>query len=177
MKQIVLHTSLLMCLFLVSCASQPANAQDSKPEFRVTTKNADDKITVLDEESRTVIDIHSDFGIGSASLELVSGSMPTILLLRLHLKGLEEFQIISSQTTIAASFSSGQVFNIINQRVVSPDKERPLLMIDPLWMDIDIVSADRDIPLDEGYFEIAVPGEFLRNAGDFFEIKWIDFYR
>jgi hypothetical protein len=177
MKYLPVHTSLLMCLFLVSCASQPARAQDSLPEFRVAVKNSNDKITVLDEDSRTVIDIHSDFGIGSASLELVSGSMPTIILLRLHLKGLEDFQLISPQTTIAASFSTGEVFNVINQRVVSSNTERPLFIIDPLWMNIDIVSANQDIPVDEGYFEIVVPEKFLRNAGNSFEIKWIDFYR
>jgi len=177
MKYLVLHTSLLMCLFLISCASQPASAQDSKPEFRVTAKNADDRITVLDEDSQTVIDIHSDFGIGSASFELVSGSMPDPLLLRLHLKGLEDFQLISSQTIVAASISSSGVFHFISQRVVSSTLDQPILSIDPLWMNIDIVSENRKIPLEEGYFEITLPREFIRNAGNSFEVKWIDFYR
>ena len=177
MKYLVIHTSLLMCLFLNSCASQPVNAQDSKPEFKVTAKNADDAIAILDEDSQTIIEIHSDFGIGSASFELVSGSMPDTLLLRLHLKGLEDFQLISPQTTIAASLSSSQVFNIISQRIVSSTSDQPILSIDPLWMNIDIVSENRKIPLEEGYFEITIPREFIRNAGDSFEIKWIDFYR
>lgn len=177
MKYLFLHTSLLMCLFLTSCASQSVSAQDSRPVFRVTTKNANDKIAFLNKVSYTIIDLQSDFGIGSASFELVSGSMPDTLLLRLHLKGLEDFQLISSQTTIAASISSGGVFNITSQRVISSNLEHPILTIDPLWMNIDIVSENRKIPLEEGYFEITLPGEFIRNAGNFFEIKWIDFYR
>jgi len=177
MKYLVIHTSLLMCLFLNSCASQPVNAQDSKPEFKVTAKNADDAIAILDEDSQTVIDIHSDFGIGSASFELVSGSMPDTLLLRLHLKGLEDFQLISSQATVAASLSSGQVFNLISQRVVETNAEYSILSIHPLWLNIEIVSENRKIPLEEGYFEITLPREFIRNAGNSFEVKWIDFYR
>jgi len=177
MKYLVVHTSLLMCLFLVSCASQRVRAQDSKPEFKVSVKNSDDKIAILDEDSQTVIDIHSDFGIGSASFELVSGSMPDALLLRLHLKGLEDFQLISSQTTIAASISSGQVFNINSQRVIESNAGYPILSIHPLWLNIEIVSENREIPLEEGYFEITLPREFIRKAGSSFEVQWIDFYR
>ena len=177
MKYLPVHTSLLICLFLISCASQNVNAQDSKPEFRVTAKNVDDRITVLDEDSQTVIEIHSDFGIGSASFELVSGSMPDTLLLRLHLKGLEDFQLISSQSTVAASISSGQVFNINSQRVIESNAGYPILSIHPLWLKIEIVSENREIPLKEGYFEITLPREFIRKAGNSLEVQWIDFYR
>lgn len=111
MKSLVLHTCLLMSLFLASCASRSASAQDSKPEFRVTPKNADDSIAVLEENSLTVIDIHSNTGIGSALLELVSGTMPDTLLLRLHLTGLEEFRLVSAQDTVSASVSSAEVFS------------------------------------------------------------------
>ena len=177
MKQIAAHAILLISLTLVSCASQSANAQDSKPEFRVTPKNADDTIAVLDENSQTVMDIHSDTGIGSASFELVSGSMPDAILLRLHLKGLEEFQLISKQDNVSASVSSGGVFNGTNERVLFFNSEVPIGSIHPLWMDIRIVSASKETPLADGYFEITVPREFLRKAGNSFAISWIDFYR
>ncbi len=176
MKRVFVCTTVLG-LFLVSCASQPVNAQDSRPEFRVTVKNPDDTISILDENSQTIIDIHSDFGIGSASFELVSGTMPDSILLRLHLKGLEDFQLISAQTTLAASIASGDVFKITNQRIISSNTEHPILSIDPLWMNIEIVSENKHIPLEEGYFEITIPQGFIRNAGASFEVKWIDFYR
>lgn len=163
----------------MSCASRGVSAQDSKPEFRVTVKNSDDKIIVLDESSQTVIEIHSDFGIGSASFELVSGSMPDTLLLRLHLKGLEEFRLISNQAAIAASASSSEVFHVTNQRIIASGNEFSITPIDPLWMKVEIVSgqAGKKIPLEEGYFEITVPKEFIRTAGNSFEIQWIDFFR
>ena len=177
MKYLLVHTSLLMCLFLISCASRNVGAQDSKPEFKVTAKNADDAIAILDEDSQTVIDIHSDFGIGSASFELVSGSMPDTLLLRLHLKGLEDVRIISAETTVAASISSSGVLRTQNQRKISGSGDQIIWSFDPLWLRIDIVSDSQKIPLEDGYFEIILPSEFLRKAGNSFEIAWIDFYR
>ena len=178
MKFIILNTFLLMSLFLVSCASRNASAQDSKPEFQVTMKNPGDTLIVLDENSQTIIEIQSETGIGSASLELVSGTMPDSLLVRLHVAGLEEFRISSPQKTVSASLSKGEVFTIISQRVISSGGEIQIGTIDPLWIYIDIVSPDgKKIPLEDGYFEITLPSEFLRQAGNSFEIHWIDFYR
>ena len=176
MKRVFVCTTVLG-LFLVSCSSQPVNAQDAKPEFRITVKNADDTVSILDENSQTIVDIQSDYGIGSASFELVSGTMPDSILLRLHLKGLEDFQLISATNTIAASIASGEVFNSINQKVISSNTDRPILSNDPLWMNIEIVSENKHIPLEEGYFEIEIPREFIRNAGASFEVTWVDFYR
>jgi hypothetical protein len=177
MKHPVLHTCLLMSLLLASCAGGSAGAQDAKPEFRLVLKNPGDTVTVLDENSRTVIDIQSDSGIGSASLELVSGSMPDTLLLRLHLRGLEEFRLISEKDRVSASVSSGEVFNSINERILVSGLEVPIGSLHPMWIEVRIVSETGDVPLETGYFEIVVPGEFTRQAGNSFEIQWIDFYR
>ena len=176
MKHVLVCTTVLG-LFLASCASQSVNAQESKPEFRVSVKNADDKISILDENSQTIIEIYSDIGIGSASFELVSGTMPDTLLLRLHLKGLEDFQLISAQATLGASVPSGEAGQPVSERIVSSASEVPILPTHPLWMNIEIVSENKHIPLEEGYFEIEVPPQFIRNAGASFEVKWIDFYR
>jgi hypothetical protein len=95
------------------------------------------------------------------------------------LKGLEQFQLTSSQESIRASVPSGGVFNVDDQTIVSAGTESPLLPGNPLWMEIDIVSSqgEKKVPLEEGYFEITVPQEFIQNAGKTFEIEWVDFYR
>jgi len=177
MKYPVVRMSLLMCVFLASCASRNVRAQDSKPEFRVTLKNGDDKITILDENSQTVIDILSPTGIGSAAFELGSGTMPDALLLRLHLKGLEEIQLISTNVAVSASVSTGEAVFPVSERIVSPGVELPIGSVHPLWMAIQIVSENKNIPLEEGYFEVRVPREFIRSAGTSFEVRWVDFYR
>ena len=179
MKLFVVHTFLFSFL-LIACASQPANAQTGgEPVFNVTTENQDDQIDIQHENGVTTVDVHSATGIGSATFELVSGSMPEKVILRLHLTGLEEFRLVSDQATIAASASSSDVFNFTDQRVNASGNEYSITPIDPLWARVEIVSGQRDkkIPLEEGYFEVTVPKEFIRSAGNSFEIEWIDFFR
>lgn len=169
-----------MSLLLVSCASQPANAQSGNESvFNITTKNQDDQIDARYENGTTTVDIHSPSGIGTAKFELESGAMPEKLILRLHLTGLEEFRLISNQTTIAASGSSSETFNLTGQSVIASGNEYFITPIDPLWMKIEIVSdqSNKTIPLKKGYFEVIVPKEFVRSAGNSFEVQWIDFYR
>lgn len=179
MKFLTVYT-VLLSYFLMSCASQPANAQSGgEPVFTVTAKNQDDQIDIQQENGITTVDIHSHTGIGTAKFELESGAMPERLILRLHLTGLEEFRLISNPTTIAASGSGSETFNLTGQSVMASGNEYAITPIDPLWMKVEIVAgqADKTIPLNEGHFDITVPKEFIRRAGDSFEIQWIDFYR
>jgi hypothetical protein len=168
--------TILLSLLLVSCASAPANAQPAEPAFTVITKNPDDQVDIQFENGRALIDIQSPTGIGSAALELESGSMPGSMTLRLHLKGLEEFRLTSAQDRISASISSREVSS--NETILSSGTESPLQPGHPLWMEIEIISeTGTKIPLEEGYFEVTVPPDFLQNVGRTFQIEWVDFYR
>lgn len=163
----------------MSCAGGPANAnaQPEEPAFIIITKNPEDDVSVQIENSTTLIDIQSLTGIGSASFELETGTMPEHMTVRLHLKGLEQFRLLSDQDQISASFSGSDALNL-DQTILSAGTESPLLPGHPLWMEIAIVSeAGEKIPLEDGYFEVTVPQEFIQNAGTIFEIEWIDFYR
>jgi hypothetical protein len=129
-------------------------------------------------DGTALFDIESPTGIGSATFELESGSMPETIVFRLHLKGLEEFRLRSAQTDIGASVSSSNK-PVISQRIISSDSETTLLPGQPFWMSIDIVSdqQEQSIPLEQGYFDITAPREFIQNAGKTFQVEWIDFYR
>lgn len=168
----------LWSLLLISCGGLPARAQAGEPEFAITTKNNDDQVNVRHENGVAFIDIESTTGIGSAAFQLKSGSMPQEIVIRLHLKGLEDFRLTSTGESIGASISSGDE-PTIQQRLISPGSETPILPGHPLWMNMDIVSEQSEprIPLEEGYFEVALPKEFLAQAGTSFEMQWIDFYR
>ena len=152
----------------MSCGGVAAGAQPEEPGFIVITKNTDDQVDIQYENGVSLIDIQSPTGIGSAAFELESGDMPGNMLLRLHLMGLEGFRLTSAQDQISASVSGGDAGEIKSQTILSSGTESALLPGDPLWMDIQ---------LEEGYFEVTVPQEFIRNAGKTFEIEWIDFYR
>lgn len=177
MKRLYLETFLLSVL-LVSCAGQPASAQSGEPVFVVTAKNTDDQISIQFDNSAALIDIISPSGIGAATFELESGSMPEQVVLRLHLQGLEEIRLTSSQTSIAASVSNSDPSEV-HQRIAAASINTPILPGQPLWMEIEIVSeqAVETLPLEEGYFEVTVPRDFLQKAGNSFEAEWIDFHR
>ncbi|MDQ2691279.1 MAG: hypothetical protein M3Y68_04545 [Chloroflexota bacterium] len=168
----------LWSFLLISCAGLPVRAQAGEPEFTITTKNNDDQVTVQHQDGVLFVDIQSPTGIGSASFEVTAGSLPHDIVLRLHLTGLEDFRLTSATDSIGISISSGAE-PTIQQRLISPSSETPILPGHPLWMTTDIVSEQPEpaIPLDEGYFEIALPKDFLAQAGTSFEIQWIDFYR
>ena len=178
MKRAHIQTILLSFL-LASCAGGPIGAEAEEPAFIVITKNPEDQVDIQYENGTALIDIQSPTGIGSAAFELESGTMPENMTLRLHLKGLEQFRLKAAQEEIAAAVSSGDASTIENQTILSSGTESPLLPGHPLWMEIEIVSgqAEKKIPLEEGYFEVTVPQEFIQNVRTTFEIEWIDFYR
>lgn len=169
---------ILISFLLSSCASLPAGAQSGEPFFQVTVGNLDDQIKILTQDDQTVIDISSPSGIGSATLELESGTMPEEMILRLHLRGLEQLRLTSPQTSLEASVSNSNPADV-QQRILAASSDSPLSPDHPLWMQVKIVSeqAEKTIPLEEGYFEVSVPTEFLRKAGNSFEVQWTDFFR
>lgn len=179
MKPAVVHT-ILFGFLLISCGGRSANAQSGdEPVFTVIAKNQDDQIEIQHEHGIAMVDIHSPSGIGSASIALESGKMPETIILRLHLKGLEDFRLSSGQMAIAASVPSSGMSEAMNQRLISSGKESSLTPGHPLWLDVEIISnqADQKIPLEDGYFEIRLPKIVIQKAGNSFTVQWIDFYR
>lgn len=178
MKQIVTTTILLLHLILVSCYSNPSGAAaQEEPVFSVEVKNPDDQIVLQQEDKTTIIDIESPLGIGQATFKLDSGEMPREIIARLHLKGLEEFRLISSPVAVFASVPSSDGLNAQIQTKTSGTSVLPMLPSDPLWLQVEIVSSSQAIPLQDGYFEVIIRQAFLIQAGNSFEIQWIDFFR
>jgi hypothetical protein len=178
MKQIVVYTILLMNVFLVSCSNQSASAQAKRePVFSVESKHSDDQITLQSKANTTIIEIDSPSGIGSARFNLESGDMPEQIVVQIHVKALEEFRLISKQNSVSASVSSGDGLQAQSHRKSSGNSEQAIRAGDAFWLNIKIVSDSQQIPLEDGYFEINIPVEFIKQSGSSFEIHWIDFYR
>jgi hypothetical protein len=60
-------------------------------------------------------------------------------------------------------------------------EDAPLDEKSPLWANIRIVGTDgkpaRELPLEEGYFEVALPGALFEGSPKAITLSWIDFYR
>jgi hypothetical protein len=146
--------------------------------FAVAAEGAGNQLAVNLEGEAVVIDVHSQRGIGAATVELISGAAPKTIVMRLYLKGLEEFRLSYGQREITGRVSSGD--SSVDQSVASPDAgEQPITNASRFWMNITIISdqATAHIPLDQGYFEIRLPEEVLQEGRRLFAIRWVDFYR
>jgi hypothetical protein len=180
----------MVCIVLVGCTTPPvapepqAPSSTNTPEAHVprfsTAADGDgNELTVSAAGETTLIDVHSQSGIGSATVELVSGEPPQNIVLRLHLQGLEQFRLLYDRTRVTASVAGSDMGGLVESATLSEGEERPITPDSPLWLDIRIVSgqAASQITLDQRYFEIRLSKDFLRDARRSFSMRWIDFYR
>jgi hypothetical protein len=120
-----------------------------------------DEHTLAVDDGTTVVNIRSKRGIGRTSIVAKDGVWPKKLVLRLYLKGLENFEISNGTKTLKMSVSSQKN---------PPPRGEGMVKIVPEK------GAKREIPL-KGYFEIEVPAELLKAKPEKLKLHWIDFYR
>ena len=172
--------SLLLVVTMISLLSGLAHSADPPPKFKITTKRDTDKVVVTAEQQKTLFDIHSPFGISHAVIERTAAEWPESMVLRLHLTGLESFQIKSGDITLHASVSS-QGGDKPARLWQNDAEDKPLDSTSPLWTEIRLIGSDgkltQTIPLKDGYFEIKIPKALLEANPQAITVSWIDFYR
>ena len=167
----------VVMVFLLAVAVTTAKA-DENPPFKITTKREDDRVEVKTEKDKVVFSVHSPFGISNTVIERADEKWPDALVLRLHLKGLENFSVSNDKVKLEASVSSqdGKV------RLWKDGKEdTPLDAKSPYWMEIQMVGSDgkptTTIPLKDGNIELQLPKAFFEGSPKSITLNWIDFYR
>ena len=154
--------------------------KDQPAKFKITTRRKDDAVEVQSNKDGTVFDVKSPFGISQAVIERVGDEWPKAVVLRLHLTGLSSFRAENGKVRLdaAASIEDGKT----KVRMWKDGKENaPLDEKDTLWTDIRIVGGDgkpaKELPLKDGYFEVALPKAFFEGNPQAITLNWIDFYR
>ena len=147
-------------------------------QFKITTKRDNDKVEIKVEQDTTVFSVHSPFGISQTVIERTDKNWSGIVMLRLHLKGLENFKVSNGIITLEAAVSSQD--SIV--RLWKDGKEdSPLDSKSPYWMEIRMVGNDgkptTSIPVTDGYFEIQLPKALFEDNPKSITVNWIDFYR
>jgi hypothetical protein len=157
-----------------------ANDGAAPAQFKVMTRRKDDAVEVQANKEKALFIIKSPFGISQAVIERGGETWPDAVALRLHLKGLESFRASNGKVTLdaAVAIQEGKV----KLRLWKDGKEdAPLDEKSPLWTDIRIVGGDgkaaKELPLKEGYFEVALPKAFFEGNPKAITLNWIDFYR
>lgn len=171
----------LACLAtLINLAACSASPQE-RVTLNVLSHQQDARIAVDVDSERAIIDIVSPSGIGNAEFEITSQALPKKIILRMHLRGLEELQFNYGKTVVIGSIASTQGNRIRQHRRDAGSIElQPILPDSPYWMKIDIVAPDgapKAIPLQSGYIQVEAPEDFVQGQIHRFYIQWVDFYR
>ena len=164
---------LLGFAWIVSCS-----LSRSLPQFDITPDKRSDRVEIREEKGRRIIEIFSESGIGAAEVALHAGNFHEGLKIRLHVRGLESFQLITAQHTLHLSVSSSQPGHI-SQDVQSGDsatsRRERLTESSALWVKVRQIAAENGAAA--GYFELAIPAVYFPDDTRRFSFRWIDFYR
>jgi hypothetical protein len=166
-------------LFILVLAAMIA-AADGPPPLKVTAKRADDRVEVKAEKDQVIVSVQSPFGISQAAIERGGETWPDAVVVRLHLKGLENFQVTNGKVKLAGSASLQDGKAVV--RVWKDGKEdAPLDAKSPYWVEVRILGGDgqpaQGLPLKGGYFELPLPRALFEGNPKAVTVSWIDFYR
>ena len=167
-------------LVLTTTVTNVVTAADAESLFKITTKRDNDRVEVKVDKNTAIFSVQSPFGISHAIITRKNEKWPDGVLLRLHLKGLENFRVTNDNMKIegAVSIQAGKPL----VRLWKDGMERsPLDSKSPFWIGVRILSGDgkpaQEIPLDGGYFEMQLPPAFFEANPTSITVHWIDFYR
>ena len=171
----VLTTVLLIIAFALTTAGA-----DDTPPFKITTKRDNDKVDVKAETGKVAFSIPSPFGISHADIERGGETWPDAVVLRLHLKGLENFKVTNGKVRLEGSASLQDGRPVV--RLWKDGKEDMLLDAkSPYWIDVRILGDDgkaaKEIPLKDGHFEMVLPKTFFEGNPKSLTVNGIDFDR
>ena len=172
--------ALAVLIVFVGMSNAVTIGDDKKPTFKITTKRDTDKVEVKFEKDQTVFSIHSPFGISEAVIERTEEKWPEGVVLRLHLKGLENFHASNGKEKLEAAVSLQDGKPVV--RLWKDGKEdAPLDAKSPYWMEVRILDGHgkqaKEIPLKDGYFEMQLPKVLFEGNPKSITVNWIDFYR
>lgn len=129
-------------------------------------------------EATAVYDITSESGIGSETFLRPGKQWPAEVMLRFHLKGLEEMTLTYGATAVTLNVLSGGQ-NEVSQSV-SRNGQSETGSSDSYQLTTTITNADGSegtIPLEDGTINVVLPAAFHQENPDSFSVSWIDFYR
>jgi hypothetical protein len=177
----VVAASLLLPAAVRLPAAHPrAGGGDPPSRFTVTSRKADDTVVVGGDRERTTFDIKSPSGISRAVIERTGDAWPKAVVVRLHLKGLENLKVSAGDVAVGAAVGvrGGKVEA---RQWASGKDETPLAADDPRRLAIRVLGKDGKaatrLPLDGGHVEVTLPAAFLRDNPKALTVEWIDFYR
>jgi hypothetical protein len=167
------------CLVMLTAGT--ARSEGPGGPFRVTTRKPDDRVMVSGQGERVVLTVTSPSGIGGSKVANEGERWPGKIILRLRLRGLERLQVGNGKELLTASVSSNGDHQVILSLEAEGKAEVPIDRTSPFWTELRILDAfghpAREIPLEDGVFEVALPPALFASNPATITLDWIDFYR
>ena len=164
------------CLAALVAAGCGAGAR-TEPRWQLAPASPADRITVQHAEGCSTFDIESPKGIGSATVQLLTGSRPREVWLCFHLHGLEELRFEYDSTAVLVSLSSTdppRMHQELQSRAAPPRQVGPG---DSHWLPWRVDTTASRAPAQPERIWLAAPADFLSGQAREFRLRWIDFYR
>lgn len=105
--EVVMSHVLISGLLVLAVTVTTATADDEQPPFKITTKRDNDRIEVKAEMNKTIFSVYSPFGISNAAIERTGDKWSDAKVLRLYLKGLENFRATNGNVGMAHRWQRG----------------------------------------------------------------------
>jgi hypothetical protein len=149
--------------------------------FNIICRRPEDRITIKATAGQTIFSVTSPSGIGGATITRQEARWPKEIILRFHLRGLEDFRISNGLVEIGGAVASHSG-HAVRLHLKEKGKEGPpLTRENPFWTEITRRDADgratEGLPKEGGYFEMKLPPALLNDQTKRLTLSWIDFYR
>lgn len=155
-------------------ADKVALAEARLPLEVVKAGKPTDRIEVRQEGENVLLEVWSPSGIGSAAIAPRDGKWPNVVVLRLHLRGLESLVVTSDKVKLNG-FVLSHSGNTRHLHLSIEGKEREpgteFRVLDAAGKPI------QGLPDKDGYFELVLPKVMLEGQPKRVDLEWIDFYR
>jgi hypothetical protein len=175
-----LHSEFVVIAAWLGSAFASVAADDRPSPIKITTNRQADKVEVAADALKTLFSVRSPGGIGQAVVVRTEEKWPQKMIVRLHLNGLESFQVSNGKSMLSVSVSSHA-----DQRRIrfwkDGKEDSPLDPNDRIWLDVRMLDENakptENLPLKNGYFELQMPKVFFKDNPRSITLRWIDIYR
>lgn len=130
------------------------------------------QVVVVRSADRTVLEVHSPSGIGRSRVTFAEALPSGPLEFRLHLRGLEHFELAYGSTRLTVSLPQGGVGLLVMLQPAN-QPETAVVPGSSYWMEVEPPTPGSGDPV----IRVVAPLDLSAQRPRVIEFGWIDFYR
>ena len=146
-----------------------------QPGFEVTPDKKDSRLGFMGDDRELIIDVASDSGIGGAKIKRLADKWPADVHVRLHLKGLEQFDAGNNDVKFKWGVSNSD--GVSRMSLWKGTDESPVKADAREHTLVTHVRGNPNDSDDKGYFDVPLPAVLFAENPPEIRLGWIDFFR